>query len=321
MVHAIVITFVNGLWTQARLGVLKAPGFSLSAAELVDVEGVVQAESVDARYGHLNDVHDHEGFQVNNDICGLRVTLSKFDKREWVIEYSRKCEDALVPGILKYMVYVHNLIVRAIQPALGGPFLHQSTQKANNLVTSLFKQPVQDFTPTFGRVKIEYKSHREKEVQPTLSEYIEGRIRSGNLTQLGRLLASRRLDVRRKILNRLPEKVQGMFLLCRLHLDSLACKVTPHAVLDALNHLPKGLDEAYDETMKRIYALGEERRLLALKAIILITYVFEPLRTQQFLEAIAFSCDLSEINEDDLVDENHHIGYMCWPGYYRRNKS
>ncbi|EGO23469.1 hypothetical protein SERLADRAFT_469424 [Serpula lacrymans var. lacrymans S7.9] len=96
------------------------------------------------------------------------------------------------------MIYVHMLV--RTQPALGRPFLRnsyiidhltqqhkrdndnvavvyfycnhkdQSTQTTYNLVASLLKQLVQDFPHTFERVNTEYRSHREKQIRPTLSE-------------------------------------------------------------------------------------------------------------------------------------------------------
>ncbi|EGN99623.1 hypothetical protein SERLA73DRAFT_106266 [Serpula lacrymans var. lacrymans S7.3] len=255
----------------------------------------------------------------------------------------------------------------------------QSTQTVYNLVASLLKQLVQDFPPTFERVKTEYKSHLERHVRPTLSEvrntlrkeitefsqvfvvadaldevsednrraellhslqslggsllvtsrdiptigaalynnermdirareddmckYIDGRIRSGShLTQLNRLL-DKHPHVKQKIIKYLPKKAQGMFLLCRLHLDSLACKLTARGVLDALDRLPQGINDAYDDTMKRINTLDEERRLLALKTIMLIASALRPLTTRELQEAVAFSSDHPYIKDDDLVDE------------------
>ncbi|EGN97887.1 hypothetical protein SERLA73DRAFT_160915 [Serpula lacrymans var. lacrymans S7.3] len=241
----------------------------------------------------------------------------------------------------------------------------QSTQTTYNLVASLLKQLVQDFPHTFERVNTEYRSHREKQIRPTLSEVCntlkkefsefsrvfivvdaldevsEDDSRAELLTSLQLFVAtnvwisvhvmttyaniSKAVFVQGATLHSwadswinipmLNKKFWSVFqkkrreyewfrfLLCRLHLDSLSRKITPRGVLDALSHLPKGIDDAYNETIKRIGQLDEERRLLALKIIMLIANAFVPLQTRQLREAIAFSSDLSEISNDDLVDE------------------
>jgi hypothetical protein len=57
------------------------------------------------------------------------------------------------------------------------------------------------------------------------------------------------------------------FLLPQLHMESLARKHTRRAVREALENLPKGLDEMYDDVRERIYNQDEDDVQLAKKLL------------------------------------------------------
>ncbi|EGO00481.1 hypothetical protein SERLA73DRAFT_160331 [Serpula lacrymans var. lacrymans S7.3] len=135
-----------------------------------------------------------------------------------------------------------------------------------------------------------------------IREYIEGCIHSGTrLTRLDRLLAEDPV-LREEIFRRIIEVARGMFLLCRLHMDSLAKKTTRKEIRLALESLPQGVNSAYDETMKRIHELDEKHQILAIEAIVLITYASHPLTIKELQQALACSDDLSSADDENLVD-------------------
>jgi len=91
------------------------------------------------------------------------------------------------------------------------------------------------------------------------------------------------------------------FLLARLHVDSLLDKRTKAKVLSMLEKLSKGsksLDEAYDETIKRVKAQLPEDSGLAKKVLSWITYAQRPLTTGELCHALAV-----EPGEEDLDKE------------------
>ncbi|EGN97633.1 hypothetical protein SERLA73DRAFT_30563, partial [Serpula lacrymans var. lacrymans S7.3] len=129
--------------------------------------------------------------------------------------------------------------------------------------------------------------------------YIEGCIRPG--TSLHVHIAGDS-TLREEIIGCVIAYAKGMFLLCCLFMESLAIKPTRGDVRTALKDLPKGVDTAYKETVKRICGLREGLREIALNAIMVITYAYRPLSIRGLQYILALIRGL-EISDDDLVDE------------------
>ncbi|KAJ7435640.1 hypothetical protein FB451DRAFT_1109266, partial [Mycena latifolia] len=66
---------------------------------------------------------------------------------------------------------------------------------------------------------------------------------------------------------KIGENAKGMFLLAKLHIESLATKNTVKAVRETLQHLPKDLKHTYDEAMERINHQIEEDRQMGMLAL------------------------------------------------------
>ncbi|KAF8147470.1 hypothetical protein K438DRAFT_2090281 [Mycena galopus ATCC 62051] len=64
------------------------------------------------------------------------------------------------------------------------------------------------------------------------------------------------------------QTVDGMFLLAKLHIQSLSTKNTINAVQEAMKELPKSIDDSYDIAMQRIEAQTEEDRKTAHSTLI-----------------------------------------------------
>src|SRR5579859_4120405 len=83
---------------------------------------------------------------------------------------------------------------------------------------------------------------------------------------------------------------------------------TAHSKLDilkALDALPKGIDETYDEIMNRIISQRDEEAELAKRILGWITYAKEPLTTKQLQQALAVTLDST--NPDENAEPHEQI--------------
>ncbi|KAF7364793.1 NACHT and ankyrin domain protein [Mycena venus] len=95
------------------------------------------------------------------------------------------------------------------------------------------------------------------------------------------------------------ESVAGMFLLAKLHMESLATKVTMGAVRQALENLPRDLDAAYEVTMNRINQQETESRDLALAALTWVTNAKRVLEVVELREVLAVKAGTKNLDPDD----------------------
>ncbi|KAF8419528.1 hypothetical protein EV426DRAFT_517540, partial [Tirmania nivea] len=91
-----------------------------------------------------------------------------------------------------------------------------------------------------------------------------------------------------EIVQEIHENAGGMFLLARLHLESVASQIsTPKEVFNALKSLPKDINETYDVAILRAQAQGEKRYQLAKQILTWITYARRPLTVRELQYAIS----------------------------------
>ncbi|RYP86354.1 hypothetical protein DL769_000738 [Monosporascus sp. CRB-8-3] len=105
--------------------------------------------------------------------------------------------------------------------------------------------------------------------------------------------------------DKIVEAVDGMFLLARLHVDSLLDKRTKSKVKSTLENLSKGskaLDKAYDEAIERIDSQLPEDRALAKSVLSWITYAQRPLTTGELCHALAVEPGEDELDRDNIPD-------------------
>ncbi|OBT95161.1 hypothetical protein VE01_07603 [Pseudogymnoascus verrucosus] len=105
--------------------------------------------------------------------------------------------------------------------------------------------------------------------------------------------------------DKIGEAVDGMFLLARLHVDSLRDKRTKAKVQSMLGMLPRGaeaLEEAYDDAIKRIEAQLPDDSKLAKTVLSWITYAQRPLTTAELCHALAVDPDDTDLDEDNILD-------------------
>ena len=94
------------------------------------------------------------------------------------------------------------------------------------------------------------------------------------------------------------------FLLAQLHIDSLAKKPHRKAIRQALNHLPKGLDDTYNEAMQRIGCQDKEDVDLAYRTLSWISFALRPLTIKEIQHALAVEPDQGNIENESLIDED-----------------
>ncbi|KAJ7323032.1 ankyrin repeat-containing domain protein [Mycena albidolilacea] len=84
-------------------------------------------------------------------------------------------------------------------------------------------------------------------------------------------------DLRKAIHSKISSHtLDGMFLLAKLHIESLSIKNTIKAVQEALRNLPKNLNDSYDIAIQRIETQNEEDRKTARSALIWVALAIEP---------------------------------------------
>ncbi|KAJ7444213.1 ankyrin repeat domain-containing protein [Mycena latifolia] len=101
---------------------------------------------------------------------------------------------------------------------------------------------------------------------------------------------------------KIGENAKGMFLLAKLHIESLATKNTIKAVRETLQHLPKNLKHTYDEAMERINHQTEEDRQMGILALTWVARAKRPLSAAELREALAIEPESSFLDTDNLLD-------------------
>ncbi|KAJ7118114.1 hypothetical protein C8R44DRAFT_189953, partial [Mycena epipterygia] len=109
-------------------------------------------------------------------------------------------------------------------------------------------------------------------------------------------------DLREAIEAKIIQRSDGMFLLAKLHIDSLATKLTVKGVREALNSLPRDLSGTYDEVVHRINRQSEEEKTLAWLVLSWITNAQRPLEPSELVEALAVEEGSTNLDTEDFLD-------------------
>ena len=81
--------------------------------------------------------------------------------------------------------------------------------------------------------------------------------------------------------------IYSRFLAAKLHMDSLATKLSVKALKKAIENLPRELRELYDDALRRIDAQNEDDREIAISLVRWVTYAYRPLTIRELEEALA----------------------------------
>ena len=90
-------------------------------------------------------------------------------------------------------------------------------------------------------------------------------------------------------------------------MDRLADESNRKAILKALETLPEGFEGTYDDALERINQQHPKRKDLAYRVLSWLFYAFRPLSLVELQYAVAVKEDMSEMDEDDLDDEEYLI--------------
>ncbi|KAJ7233750.1 ankyrin repeat-containing domain protein [Mycena rebaudengoi] len=92
--------------------------------------------------------------------------------------------------------------------------------------------------------------------------------------------------------------VKGMFLLAKLHMDSLTTKLSVKAVREALKSLSGDLEHTYDEAMARIESQNKDQKDIAWRALMWVVNAKRPLTVFELQEALAIEPDSKVVSLD-----------------------
>ncbi|KAJ6514081.1 ankyrin repeat domain-containing protein [Mycena vulgaris] len=109
-------------------------------------------------------------------------------------------------------------------------------------------------------------------------------------------------ELQDEILSKIVYNSQGMFLLAKLHIESLAAKNTLKAVRETLQHLPSNLHQTYDEAMERIKVQQQADRELGLLTLTWVANAKRLLSVSELQEALAIEDDSTFLDLDNLLD-------------------
>ncbi|KAH0560062.1 hypothetical protein GP486_003417 [Trichoglossum hirsutum] len=157
----------------------------------------------------------------------------------------------------------------------------------------------------------------EKEFEGSISVEIRAssddvqRYLEGHMSQLPSFV-SHKEDLQEAIVTEITQAADGMFLLARLHLDSLIGKRSPKAIRIALKSLQreskvtsdstKALDTAYENAMERIENQIGDRTVLAKQVLSWITCARRPLTTSELRHALGVEIGTSRFDEENLPE-------------------
>ncbi|KAJ7241271.1 ankyrin repeat-containing domain protein [Mycena rebaudengoi] len=201
--------------------------------------------------------------------------------RSTVAEYSKVF--VVVDALDEYPEAHRDILLKALA-AMGESVSLMLTSRPNISSTSFF--------PTTLLI-VEVRAQEED-----IRRYIGAQIQ--NSFRLSKHVKARP-ELRQEIETKIAKNTDGMFLIAKLHIDSLATKSTVKAVRDALQNLPEDLEHTYDEAMDRIEAQNKDDKEIARRTLIWVANAKRPLTVLELQEALAIEPDF-KADVDGLLD-------------------
>ena len=152
---------------------------------------------------------------------------------------------------------------------------------------------------------IEIRAHDED-----IREYLSARISSERRSFAVLRRKEALIDL---AIERILGRSQGMFLLARLHLDSIAKATSEGALRTSLEKkLPRQLDATYDEALRRLDEQDEHHVELARKVLAWILYAPRSLTIVELQHALAVESSTSNLGiEEEHIVSSDDIIYSC----------
>ncbi|KAJ7028851.1 hypothetical protein C8F04DRAFT_1398720 [Mycena alexandri] len=132
-----------------------------------------------------------------------------------------------------------------------------------------------------------------------IGKYVDAQIR---MSRLLKKHVQNQPDLQKEIHSKIICTVDGMFLLAKLHMDSLSTKGTVKSVREALKALPKTLNDRYDDAMRRIKEQNEDSRNIANSTLAWVANTKRRLTALELQTALAIEPGTKALDKDNMLD-------------------
>ncbi|KFY52229.1 hypothetical protein V496_08591 [Pseudogymnoascus sp. VKM F-4515 (FW-2607)] len=249
---------------------------------------LVQAQPAGAGAANaLYELHSARGTRASADeiLNTLKLTLKHFSTAYIVVDALDECSDE------------YNTPLRLLEKLRD----LQNTMGIRLMVTSRL---IPDIVGEFRSApKLEVRASPQD-----VTKFVKGQIPRLNKC------VQRDNELQLEIEEQLVKAVDGMFLLARLHVDSLLDKTTKSKVRSTLKRLSSGeeaLDKAYDDAIKRIEAQQEGCSELAKRVLTWISYAERPLTIEELRHALSVNPGDTDLDADNFEDMEDIVSFCA----------
>lgn len=244
-------------------------------------------ENTDSIPPAVLELYDHHRYRNTSpsvdDLCGsLLLVIDSFAEVFLIIDALDECSEELRWELLERLETIE-------------PHVHL-------LITSRYLDSIDEELKLFSRIEI--KAHRAD-----IELFIDHQIKKNrNLRKIVERSCALRCDIKDTVV----KTAEDMFLLARLHVESLASAagLSVKHVRKKLQALPNTLTGAYDSTMQRIQDQESDHKRIALKTLAWLTYAIRSMSLKELQHALAIEPGDTELDDDSVMD-GHSITSLC----------
>ncbi|KAH0595387.1 hypothetical protein MHUMG1_06562 [Metarhizium humberi] len=230
------------------------------------------------------------------------------------LDETRRALQVLIPQYPRVFIVIDGLDECQIAGGCRNDFLAEMIDLQANCGTSVFATSrfLPDITEKFdNKSSLNFIGSKQIEIRADVEDikkYLDG-----HMHQLPSVVQNNP-ELQLEIKTRIAEAVDGMFLLAKIYLDFLEDKLTPKAIINALDKFQRRsrgsdsydrsqvLANAFDDAMQRVNAQSPGRRELALQVLGWTTCARRALTTLELQHALAVEINKPEFDENNLAD-------------------
>ncbi|KAH0536013.1 hypothetical protein FGG08_007096 [Glutinoglossum americanum] len=247
--------------------------------QLVEEQGAVP-KSLRELYGR----HHARGTSPSLDeVSGILSSLVEtYTKVSFIVDALDECSEEVRWGLVEKL--------RGFKP------------KVHLMITSRFLDSIEEELEGFERLDI--KANRA-DIELFIDQQI---LKNKNLRRIVEKSPAIRDDIKEGVVR----TAEDMFLLARLHVESLAsaASLSIRHVRKRLQTLPTTLVGTYDEAMQRIENQEPDHKIIAFKALAWVSYAFRSLSLRELQHALAIEPGDADLDEE-LVMDGQNITALC----------
>ncbi|RMI99067.1 hypothetical protein BHE90_017296 [Fusarium euwallaceae] len=307
------------LWGMAPPGAGKTFLVSRIQAELRDrpmFRGGASTSKIAVMYMHYNDQRPANmllGCMLRQFIGSSHSIPSEIDKLENTNGDAQLDSQQLV-RLIQGLADENNLylVIDAwdeCQPEAGGRFLKELLSLGDQIsvfITSRFTSDTERSLSKFYPVKI---SANADDIRDYVSYNIAHNSRLKEFAQTDKSLED---DIKHKLIQESGTNESGIiFLLVRLHMESLQDEVLLEDVRSKLKTLKHDLNDKYRDIIHRVGNQNPSRRTIAVNALIWITYASRPLMAKELQHALAVSPEDQQYKPGRMPRVDDIIAFCC----------